>query len=194
MMSIQNAAGIAGLVCLSVVAIAQTAGQAADTSREQPLIAIWQQDEGLASSEAPYLRVAIWGDGTVLFAKEASKWNHELQRGKIPESRIAQLKKALADSGVFDLKGTCYLVPDAPVDCIMVDLGSRKQMLYWDEVESPNYGININAKPQHVEFKKCWKLMNHLALVACPDQFELEKSKFEGPPRSWYLKEAIQSE
>jgi hypothetical protein len=194
MKSIKNAAGIAGLACLSVVFLAKTTVKAADTSREQPLIAIWRQDEGLASSEAPYLRVAIWNDGTVLFAKDPTKWSHELQRGKIAQYRIAQLKKALLDSGVFELKGTSYLVPDAPFDCVMVDLGTKKQMLYWDEVESPNYGININPTPQHIDFKKCWKTVNHLALIACPDQFELEKTRFKGPPRSWYIMEAIQSD
>lgn len=180
---------------LAILGRMQSAANAADAiPNERPLIAIWRRDDGLANSAAPYLRVAIWSDGTVLFAKDPSKWSHDLQRGRIAQYRIAQLRQALVDSGVFELKGTCYLVPDAPTDCIMVDLGMKKQMLYWDEVETPNYGINSSGKVQHREFKRCWKMVNHLALIACPDQFAFEKKGFEGPPSSWYITEAIQSE
>jgi hypothetical protein len=144
-------------------------------------------------SEAPYLRVAIWDDGRVLFAKDPARWGHELQEGRIAAYRVAQLKKALPETGVFDLKGTGYLVPDAPEYCLMVDLAEKKQMLYWDEVDMPGYGINVNPKPHHVEFKKCWKAVNNLALVACPDQFEAVKERFK-VPASWRLRTAIQSE
>ncbi len=168
--------------------------EGAGASQKHPLIAIWRRDEGLADSKAPYLRVAIWHDGTVLFAKDPSKWSHDLRRGKLAQYRVDQLKQSLIDSGVFQLAGTCYLVPDLPTDCIMIDLGTKKQMLYWDEIEVPNYGINGTGKPQHREFKRCWKMVNHLAMIACPDQFELENKRFDGPPKSWYIKEANQSE
>ena len=92
-----------------------------------------------------------------------------MQRGNLSAARVARLKAALADTGVFDLEGTCYLVPDAPVDCLLVDLGGEKrQILYWDEVETLGYGINIDPKPHHLDFKRCWKAVNHLALVRAP--------------------------
>jgi hypothetical protein len=159
-----------------------------------PLIAIWCDSEGMMPSNAPYLRVAIWEDGRLIFAKNPEKWEHSLQEGKIAPYRVELLKKALLDTNVFDLKGTTYLVPDAPMHCITINIGATKQTLYWDEVVTPNYGININPKPQHIEFKKCWKTLNSLALVACPDEFVESKEKFCMPPKSWYSKQAIQSE
>jgi hypothetical protein len=160
----------------------------------RPFLALWRRDAGRFVGDTPYLRFAIWDDGRVLYAKDPKKWGHELQQGHLSASRVARLKAALGDSGVFHLKGTCYLVPDAPVDCLLVDLGGKQQqLLYWDEVEAPNYGINIDPKPSHLEFKRCWKAVNHLALVALPDEGEAVKEHIQ-VPKSWYLKEAIQSE
>jgi hypothetical protein len=163
-------------------------------SGDRPFLALWQHVSGsVTGSDAPYLRFAVWDDGRVLYAKDPDKWGHELRRGKMSPSRVDRLKAALADSGVFDLKGTCYLVPDAPHDCLMVDLGGKQQMLYWDEVETPGYGINIAPKQRHLDFKRCWKAVNNLALVALPDEGEVVKERVR-VPQSWYLKEAVQSE
>jgi hypothetical protein len=158
---------------------------------DRPFFALWRSDGGLGG--APGLRFAFWNDGRVLFAKDSAKWNSELQQGRVAAYRIERLKQAISASGVFALKGNCYLVPDAGVDCLIVEIGDKKQMLYWDEIESPGHGINISPKPHHLEFFRCWKLLNSLGVVACPDQYERSTGKFE-PARSWYLKPAIQSE
>ena len=161
---------------------------------DRPLLAVWRQYGGRrAASETPCLRFAIWADGRVLFAADPSKWSHELRRGKISQTRVARLKAALLDTGIFTLEGTCYLVPSAPKDCLMVDLDGKQQMLYWDEVEVPNYGININPKPRHLEFKRCWKIVNHLALLALPDEGDIVRDRVQ-IPEAWHLKRAVQSE
>lgn len=67
----------------------------------------------------------------------------------------------------------------------MVDLDG-KQLLYWDERESPGYGININPKPHDLEFKRCWKAVNHLGVVALPDEGEVVKERVQ-IPKSWHL-------
>jgi hypothetical protein len=163
---------------------------------DRPFLAVWRdRDAGFlgGTGEDPYLRFAIWGDGRVLYAKDPAKWGHEVRRGKLAPSRVARLKAALADTGIFDLKETGYLVPHGPVDCLMVDLGGKQKMLYWDEIESPNYGINFDPKPHHLEFKRCWKAVNHLGLVALPDDGEALKERVK-VPQSWYLKQEVQSE
>jgi hypothetical protein len=158
-----------------------------------PFLALWQRDSGGHwGGSGPYVRFAIWSDGRVVFAKDPNKWAQELRRGKISSSRVARLKAALADTGVFKLKGTCYLMLHGPEDCLMVDLGEKRQTLYWDERDWPDYGININPKPHHLDFKRSWKTINHLGLVALPDEAEPVKDRFE-VPKSWYLKPAIQS-
>ncbi len=164
-------------------------GQVAD----KPFLAVWQRHSGgaIGGGEGPYLRFAIWSDGRILFAKDPNKWAQQLRRGKISNSRVARLKAALADTGVFGLKGTCYMSLHGPLDCLMVDLGDKKQALYWDE--NPDYGIAFYLKPHHLDFKRCWKAVNHLGLVALPDDGEPVKDPFE-VPKSWYLKPAIQSE
>src|SRR5207247_4694939 len=96
---------------------------AADSLEDRAFLAIWRDSEGFRHSEAPYLRVAIWSDGRIVFGKDPKKWEHELLQGRIEAARVTELKKALEETGVFELKGNCYLVPDAPVDCVMLDLG-----------------------------------------------------------------------
>jgi hypothetical protein len=186
-------AAILGLIPSSVAT--DDVGQGKVATGDRPFLALWRQHDGnrALGSEAPYLRFAIWSDGRILYAQEPAKWGHALRRAKLPLVRVARLKAALADSGIFDLRGTCYLVPDGPIDCLMLDLGDKRQMLYWDEVEAPGYGINIDPKPHHLEFKRCWKMVNHLALVALPDAGEAVKERFQ-IPQAWYLKRAIQSD
>jgi hypothetical protein len=164
---------------------------ASPQAADRPFLAIWRDSDGyVRESQAPYLRVAIWADGRVLFAPDASKWKHDLVRGRIAPYRIERLKRALRESGVFELKGHCYLGPDLPTDCIAIDLGEQKQMLYWYEGQT----AWMQGKPHRMEFIRCWNAVNHLALVACPDQFEPVSDRFPRPPDSWYLKKAIQSE
>jgi hypothetical protein len=162
--------------------------------KDRPFLAIWQRSGGYRMDDSgPYLRVAIWDDGKVLFAKEPSQWSHDLRRGQISGDRIARLKEDLVRTGVFDLEGTCYLVPDAPVDCVMIDFSGESQMLYWDEREIAGYGINVNPTWRHLDFIACWKAINKLALGALPAQSEPVTGEFR-QPASWIIKEAIQSE
>ncbi len=191
-------AGTALLLC-TVLGCRQASVQQAErpdgcSTADVPFLAIWMANEGMRISEAPYLRIAIWDDGRVLFAQDPNTWNHRLRRAQIDAVRVAALKKAVVDTRVFELTGTCYLVPDGSAICTMVNLDGRQQMLCWDEVEIPGYGINIDPKPQHLEFKRCWKEVNRLAIGAIPKESESSKERFQRPPKSWYLKKPIQSE
>ena len=164
-------------------------------STNRPLLAIWRDSEGLRlRSEAPFLRIAIWSDGRIVFAKDPSQWSRELLEGRIDAERIKELKQAIEKTGVFELQGNCYLVPDAPVDCVMLDFGGKQQMLYWDEREQPNYGINIAPKEHHLKFRSCWKDVNALALKTIPKDSRPYEEHFQRPPPSWRLKKPIQSE
>jgi hypothetical protein len=190
---------ISFLATASLVGCGQPSGQADPKVKaernDRPFLAIWRRDDGFRlSSEAPYLRIAIWNDGRVRFSKDPTKWNHDLAEGTISADRMTQLKQAVVETGVFDLEGYCYLVPDAPCDCLMLDFGDRQQMLYWDEREGSGYGINIAPQPRHVQFKERWKTVNKLALAARPEKFAAVKERFKKPPDSWILKPPIQSE
>jgi hypothetical protein len=168
-----------------------------DVKDDRPFFAVWNShsnaETGLGHYRGPYLRFAFWDDGRVVFAKESEKDEKPLQRGRIAPYRVARLKQALLDSGAFSLKGNCYLVPDGAVISMMIDVGGQKQMLYWDEVKTQNYGINMHLKPHHLDFIRCWESLNRLGMVACPDQFETVAARVR-PPQSWKLKPPIQSE
>ncbi len=187
------------LACLALVMELAAVVAAAEplstgtVAEDRPFLAVWRKYGGRQRLDPPFLRFAMWSDGRVLYAQDPSQWNHDLRRAKVTASRVARVKAALVDSGVFALQGTCYLVPSAPCDCLMIDLGDKQQMLYWDERETPGYGINTDPKPHHLEFKRCWKAVNHLGLVALPDQGETVEQRIK-IPESWYLRRAVQSE
>jgi hypothetical protein len=75
----------------------------------------------------------------------------------------------------------------------MLDLDGKQQMLFWDEVERPGYGINISPTETHLQFKRCWKEVNSLALKAIPKESQPYEKRFERTPDSWRLKRPIQS-
>src|SRR5690606_25180607 len=89
-----------------VVAVAEDKATPANTiTNQRPIFAIWRDREGRRNSEAPYLRIAIWNDGRVIFAGETNRWNHQLREGRIEQKTLERLKKDLAATGVFELKG-----------------------------------------------------------------------------------------
>jgi len=160
-----------------------------------PIMAVWQDSPGyFADTNYPYLRMAVWADGRVVFARDPNVWNHDLLLGRLPEKALTGLKQDIHQTGIFDLKGHCYLVPDAAVDCVMLSFGGSRQMLYWDEVEHVAHGINSNPMPHHLTFKRAWWEVNRLALSVLPDQARKLDVRFRTPPKEWYLKSMIQSE
>jgi hypothetical protein len=160
--------------------------------KDRPFLAIWQATSGMWGE--PFLRIAIWEDGTIWFAKDPTTWSHALYQGQIPADRIALLKEDILKTDVFDLKGYCYLGLDDDVDCLMLNFGGKTQMLYWNERDDPNFGINFESKPHHMMFKECWKMVNKLALNVIPARSEPTTEEFRGAPASWLLKRSIQSE
>lgn len=151
---------------------------------ERPLVAIWRQHGGFTGeSGVSYLRVAIWEDGRVLVGRNSEEWGHELLEGRVAANRIAHLKAALVETGVFDLKKTAFVVPDLPCDHVLVDLGNRRQFLAW--LEEPTPGRDSSHPVDDLE--NCWQAINGLALVACPDQLVPAKIRFEHTPESWIL-------
>jgi hypothetical protein len=181
------------LVALTIAGLNPETASAANDATNRPFLAIWRDHAGLHKNSGPYLRIAIWDDGKIVFARDPAKWDHDLLEGRLNAAQVKELKQAITATGVFELKGNCYLVPDAPVDCVMLDCDGKQQMLYWDEVESPGYGINIQPTETHLKFKSTWKEVNRLALQAVPKDSQPYPNRFERPPESWRLKRPIQS-
>ena len=155
-----------------------------------PILAVWAEEEPpspIVLRNHPHLRVALWADGTIVFARDPNVWGHDLMIGQVPEEAIVRLKQSLRDAGVFELREHSYLVPDASVYCTMLAFGGDRQMLYWDEVEQDGYGINIDPKPHDLTFKKVWWEVNRLALSILPGRAKKLDAQFQDPPKTWYL-------
>jgi hypothetical protein len=187
----------AALLLLSM-AVPASAGPPADgnplVGGGTPIIAIWQESAGFGPTGwEPCLRAAVWADGRAVFGKDPKAWGRDLLVGRIAAPRLARLRREVRATGVFALKGTAYLVPDAEVDCISLRFDGMKQTLYWDEFESPTYGANSRPTPNYLAMKKAWRAVNKLVTEALPRQAAPLPGRFKQPPRSWYTKRAIQS-
>lgn len=167
-----------------------------------PVLAVWRQSHGHVAPSldgaprGPALRAAVWEDGRVVFASQwANLWG-DLREGKLEPSRVATLLEAAAKTGVFELRGQTYLVPDGPVLVTLVRGGGKEKILYWDEVETANYGINVAPKPHHLAFKKVWHDLNRLLREALPSSSYAPVSRADAaaPSADWYIAPAIQSE
>ncbi len=167
------------------------AGIRPDPKDELPMLALWINSHGNSRTQgkAPELCFAIWEDGRVLCAQDLDKGGTPLRAGTITLEQVALLKKQLNASGIFSLKRYSYLVPDAPVHCLIANADGRQQILYWDEHDSPNYGINVDLKPEAVAFKACWKQLKSDGLKRLnKDLPELPATESFQVPKSWYLK------
>jgi hypothetical protein len=151
-----------------------------------PFLAVWQDSGGMSRNAAPFLRVAIWDDGRVLVAQDPKEWGHDLQQAQLSGEQVAQLKRAVLATGVFELSRTSYLVPDAPFDCLVVNFEGQHASLWWDERETLNYGANsADPAPAYLRFKECWKAVNALAIAACPRASEPSPERFTEVPSTW---------
>lgn len=158
---------------------------------EVPMLALWINSHGMRAGESrgPELRFAIWEDGRVLCAKDPEKGGTTLCAGTITLEQVALLKKQVNASAIFSLKRYSYLVPDAPVHCLIANADGRQQILYWDERDTPNYGINVDLKPEAVAFKECWKQVKQAGLKRLNKELpELPATESFQVPKSWYLK------
>ena len=182
-----------------------SATAAADPWVDLPMVAVWRKvgtppplplpDQAVPGPpfQGPALRFALWKSGRVVFGADSASWDTPLREGKLDDDAVQAIAAALERSGVFDLRGTCYLVPDAPVLATLVRVGDREQILYWDEVVTAGFGINIQPKPQHVAFKKTWQEISDLMKARTPRVSTPLDLAF-APPPTWYVEDAIQSE
>ena len=190
-----------GAVCLAALAWASCAPALRaeapktlpDPKGKPPLLALWVDSHGMPRPGEPVkskqLYFAIWEDGRVLCAKDPEKAGSGLRSGTITAEQVATLKNQVTGSGIFELKVTAAAVPDAPLHCLIASVDGKKQMLYWDEVEMPGYGINSNPTPQDLAFIACWKQVKAAGLKRLKkDLHEVSPSQTFSPPKSWYLK------
>lgn len=150
---------------------------------DRPFLAIWRNYDGFTSKgEAPYLRIAMWDDGRVVFSPEVIGWNHTLQKGRIAAYRVERIKRALMDLGVFKLEKTGYGIPSMPQDLILLDLGEGKR-----KVLSGIDGdvIRRKARAGWEDYVRCWESIKTIAAIGCPDDFEKVTERFESVPKSW---------
>lgn len=152
-----------------------------------PMLAVWLQSDGMGAvnqQKAPSLRYAVWEDGRLIFAADSRQWGSAMRMGQLDANQLARLKARVANSGVFTLKRTAALVPDAPTICMAIRMDGREQVLYWDERVTRNYGINTNPAPDDREFMRCWKQLNLAGLAARPRSSSAVNATFL-PPKEW---------
>lgn len=163
---------------------------------ELPIVALWRASGGAPRpgrpATGPALRAALFADGRFVFLRDEKRWDGPQAMVRLTPAATKKLLNDIVASGVFALEGDTYLVPDAPTLAILVRDGARQRMLYWDEVDSANYGINVDPQPRHLAFKKTWRAISQSLLAARPKAAATLRVPLIPPP-AWRVQPPIQS-
>lgn len=164
-----------------------------------PLFAVWRRigayprPDDSPATWSPALRFAVFESGRYAFAEDPTRWDSPLREGYVDQATLELIRGEIMRSGIFELTGTCYLAPDAPVLVTLARIGGREQILYWDEIESSSHGINRDPQPRHIAFKRVWYEVGATLAHHRPAQSTLNLEQFQ-PPMTWYVREPVQSE
>ncbi|MFA6243931.1 MAG: hypothetical protein WC655_23510 [Candidatus Hydrogenedentales bacterium] len=151
-------------------------------SDQRPIVAVWKGPTSYNTLQASYLRVAIWEDGRVVFAKDPGGWSHDLLLGQISTDDVVRVKRSLKESGVFELEDTSFGLSGFPSLCILVAIDEDERLLQIAESETYCYlGISDFMRVQP-------KVLRIVASCVPQKSKELGQQQF-APQRSWYLLE-----
>ncbi|MFA6242544.1 MAG: hypothetical protein WC655_16525 [Candidatus Hydrogenedentales bacterium] len=148
---------------------------------EVPFIAVWLERAGI-DMEYPFLRVAIWEDGRVVFAEDPNTWSHHLLLGQISPSEVESLKQLLPETGLFDLKERRLLYPDSKSVLLSFAKGGTRQELAYAEFPEP---VSGPLTDDQIQLVKTWFMVNRIVLAALPSHAQALHRRFPEPPESW---------
>ena len=128
---------------LLIAALAPTASddKLRPISEADGVIAVYQQDWGLASTGEPKLVIAAWSDGTVVWAEDQVEGGPPYRRGSVAPQRVAAVLERLELDGAFDdrrLAQPC-LGFDSKFTTLLIKKGKLKlEMNSWHEIFERN--------------------------------------------------------
>lgn len=145
--------GLTVLVCVAVGVGAQVRPLSPPAEVVDPVVVLWRVgDLGTPSG----LLLAAWSDGTVLATDNPDDPGSTLRLGVLPSEQTGSVLEAILESELARLPSAQYLVPDAAAYKVGLRFGDTTKVYQWDEVIHPNYGANIQATEQYIEFAGAW--------------------------------------
>ncbi len=103
------------------------------------------------------LLLAVWEDGTMLFAARQSAPGERLLVGRAEKAEVSNMLEAVKAAGFFEEKREHYAVPDSASTTIRVRNGKNKGLHTWHERLLPGFGGDINTDTVYRQFIRMWK-------------------------------------
>lgn len=107
-------------------------------TRAESVLAVYRENWGLASSGGPYLILAFWPDGTVVWSEDRLRGGPPYREGRVAPTKIAALFKQFERAGIF---GDSKLAedkfgPDSQFTVLYLKHGAKQlQMRSWHELQ-----------------------------------------------------------
>ncbi len=133
------------LVITVLLVLAENLVFAADDIRPiteaDTVLAVYVEDWGLASSGAPKLIMAIWGDGHAVWSEDRILGGAPYRSGQVDREKVASLIARLQKEGLFGNKklARAHFGPDSQFTSILIKSGKQQlNMQSWHELFEDN--------------------------------------------------------
>lgn len=141
------------LVLLTALAALAPPAQAPDDAA--PVVVIWRTGGNKLPSPSG-LEIAIWEDGSMLFASNPAEPGKNLYKGKCEREDVRAMLDAIRAAG-FAKPSRAWPALCADLTAIHVRLDGQRHSHQWHESLNPGFGGNINDDAEYRAFIRMWK-------------------------------------
>ena len=129
--------------CLSAHSANAPKPAALPITESDSVLMVYREDHGLGSSGGPFLIIAIWPDGRMIWSEDRLKGGVPFRTGNIDAKRVTAVLNRFVKDGLFENKKLAdgYFGPDSQFTSILVKSGKKElEMSSWHELHEASEG------------------------------------------------------
>jgi len=135
-------------------------------------VALIELDAGMNRDGSSGPVLAIWNDGTVIFAFHEGSAGKNLQIGTVPPERIVAAMTEIAATGIMECELDWNIVPDGSCYTLAIWKDGKLRFNRWNEAMTVPWGVHIKTDAAHAKLAKAWVSARAILALTCPDEYE----------------------
>lgn len=152
-------------------------------------VALLSLDPGMNPNRAGRPVLAIWPDGTVIFAFGDEKAGRNLQVGTIPSDRVGTALAEIEQTGIFGHSMDWNIVPDGSFYTLALWKEGKACVNRWNQALTVPWGVHTDTDAAHASLAKSWMTTRAILALACPSEY---KALDPNGPEAARLEKALQ--